>query len=82
MKIKEIKENELPYILDFARNIGLTQRYIAGVLGVRDAIISPWATGTKRPRDYEKYKAEIMRIIDEKMQSDTEEWTAYRRQNR
>ena len=27
-------------------------------------------------------KAEIMRIIDEKMQSDTEEWTAYRRQNR
>lgn len=77
MKIKEKKPNEMPYLMDFARNIGLTQRYIAGEIGMCETALSPWATGDARPKDYDTVCTKVKQIIAGKLKSDMDEWMAY-----
>ena len=76
-KPRKPRPNEMPYLLDFARNIGLTQRYIASQLGVCDATVSPWATGIDRPKDYDTICPKVKQMIADKLKSDIDEWMAY-----
>lgn len=75
MKTKKL--NEVPYLLDFARNIGLSQRQVALELGIRGGSVSPWATGKQRPRDYYIICPRLKKIINDKLYSDVKEWEEY-----
>lgn len=75
--MKTKKPNEVPYLLDFARNIGLSQRQVALELGIRGGSMSMWATGKQRPRDYDIICPRLKKIINDKLNSDIEEWDGY-----
>ena len=76
-RLKSKKPNDIPYLIDFANNIGLNQHQLAIEMGMPNKSLSAWATGKYRPVRYKETRMKIIGLIATKIYSDVKEWEEY-----
>lgn len=78
---REKEKNDIPYLIDFANNIGLNQHQLAIAMGEPNKALSAWATERNRPKDYDDVRMLIVEIIEAKLKADAEEWKEFKEKN-
>ena len=74
---KKDRPNEMPYLVDFAKNIGISGSWISRQLGMCEGVTSQWVTGANRPKDYATICPWLKETISRKLKADVEEWEKY-----
>ena len=78
---REKEKNDIPYLIDFANNIGLNQHQLAIEMGEPNKALSAWAIGRYRPKDYDDVRVLMVEIIETKLKADAEEWKEFKEKN-